>query len=184
MRFDESADLDTSQIDDLRRGGGGGGGGPLGGRVALGGGGLGIVGLILFFLLSQCAGGTGGGGGGFALPGGLEELGGGQTADTSQAASACRTGEQANTQLDCEVVAVVNSLDGYWTDTFARSGLTYQPPRTNFFNGGVSTACGSASSAVGPFYCPGDNEVYIDLASSRSWSPASARRAGRSRGRT
>ena len=139
MRFDENADLDTSQIDDLRGGGGGGGGGPLGGRVALGGGGLGIVGLILFFLLSQCAGGTGGGGGGFALPGGLEELGGGQTADTSQAASACRTGAQANTQLDCEVVAVVNSLDGYWTDAFARSGQTYQPPRTNFFTGGVST---------------------------------------------
>jgi len=186
MRFNEDARLDTSQIDDLRggggRGGGGGGfggfggggglggggfgrGGGLGGRVAAGGGGLGIVGLILFFLLSQLGGGSidTGGGGGYGLPGGLSGLSGGQTADTSQVAQACRTGADANSQLDCEVVAVVNSLDAYWTDAFARSGQTYQPPRTNFFSGGVNTACGSASSAVGPFYCPGDNEVYIDL---------------------
>jgi predicted metalloprotease len=162
MRFDENADLDTSQIDDLRGGGGGGGGGPLGGRVALGGGGLGVVGLILYFLLSQLGGG-GGGGGGLGLPDGLSGLGDGQSADTSQAASNCRTGGQANTQLDCEVVAVVNSLDGYWSDMFARSGRTYTPPRTNFFSGDVNTACGSATSASGPFYCPGDNEVYIDL---------------------
>jgi uncharacterized protein len=159
MRFNENARLDTSQVDDLRGGGGGGGG--IGGRVAAGGGGLGVVGLILYFLLTQLGGG--GGGGGFEIPGGLGALPEGQTADTSQAASNCSTGEQANTELDCEVVAVVNSLDGYWSDTFARSGITYQPPRTNFFSSSVRTACGSATSAVGPFYCPGDNEIYIDL---------------------
>ena len=164
MRFNEGANLDTSNVDDLRGGGGGG----VGGRVAMGGGGLGVVGLILFFLLSQLGGGGGGGGGGFGapsgLPGGLTGLERGQQTDTSAAASACRTGEQANTQLDCEVVAVVNSLDGYWTDAFARSGQTYQPPRINFFSGSVNTGgCGGASSAVGPFYCPADAEVYIDL---------------------
>jgi hypothetical protein len=165
MRFNENAGLDTSNIDDLRGGGRGGGGGGMGGRVAAGGGGLGIVGLILYFLLSQLGGGSidPGGGGGFQLPGGLSGLSSGETADTSQVADSCRTGADANTQLDCEVVAVVNSLDGYWSDAFARSGQTYQSPRTNFFSGGVNTACGSASSAVGPFYCPGDNEVYIDL---------------------
>jgi predicted metalloprotease len=157
MRFDENAQLDTSQIDDLRGSGGGGGG--IGGRVAVGGGGLGVVGLILYFLLSQLGGG---GGAGIDL-GGLSGLEQGQSADTSQAASSCRTGGEANTELDCEVVAVVNSLDGYWSDTFARSGITYQPPRTNFFSGGVNTGCGSATSAVGPFYCPADQEVYIDL---------------------
>jgi uncharacterized protein len=165
MRFDENADLDTSNINDLRGGGGGGGGGggALGGRVALGGGGLGIVGVILFFLLSQFGGGGGGGGGGLALPGGLSGLTGNQTADTSHAAASCRTGAQANTQLDCEVVAVVNSLDGYWSDTFARSGQTYTPPQTNFFSGRVNTGCGGATSDTGPFYCPGDQQVYIDL---------------------
>ncbi len=158
MRFDEKAQLDTSTIDDLRGGGGGGGG--LGGRVAIGGGGLGIVGLILFFLLSQFGGGTGGG---LAIPSGLEGVQSGQTADTSTAASACQTGAQANTELDCEVVAVVNSLDNYWSDTFARSGQRYTPPRTVFFNGSVNTGCGGATSDTGPFYCPADKRVYIDL---------------------
>ena len=76
MRFDENAQLDTSQIDDLRGSGGGGGG--IGGRVAVGGGGLGVVGLILYFLLSQLGGGSGVDLGGL---GGLEQ---GQSADTSQ----------------------------------------------------------------------------------------------------
>jgi predicted metalloprotease len=156
MRFDENADLDTSNIDDLRGGGGG-----VGGRVAVGGGGLGIIGLILYFLLSSLGGGAGGGGVG--LPSGLGSLPEGQTADTSQAASSCRSGAQANTELDCEVVAVVNSLDGYWSDTFARSNISFQPPRTNFFSGAVRTGCGGATADVGPFYCPADNEIYIDL---------------------
>jgi len=110
MRFDENAQLDTSNIDDLRGSGGGGGG--LGGRVAIGGGGLGIVGIILFLLL-QFLGGGGGGSGALPAPSGLQAIPSGQTGDTSTAASACRTGSQANTQLDCEVVAVVNSLDNY-----------------------------------------------------------------------
>jgi uncharacterized protein len=158
MRFDENADLDTSNIDDLRGGGGG-----VGGRVAVGGGGLGIIGLILYFLLSSLGGGGSGGGGGLGLPSGLGSLPQGQTADTSQAASSCRSGAQANTELDCEVVAVVNSLDGYWSDTFARSNISFQPPRTNFFSGSVRTGCGGATADVGPFYCPADNEIYIDL---------------------
>ena len=142
MRFNENADLDISTIDDLRRAGGRG----FGGRVAIGGGGLGVVGLILYLFLSQL-----GGGGGGAAPSGLSGVQQGQVADTSTAASACRTGAQANTQVDCEVVAVVNSLNNYWTDTFARSGQTYTPPRINFFTGGVRTRCGSATSDTGPF---------------------------------
>ena len=164
MRFNENANLDTSSIDDLRGSGGGGGG--LGGRVAVGGGGLGIVGLIIFFLLQMLGGGGGGGGGGIPLPSGGGGLGGvqqGQSADNTQIAQACQTGAAANQQLDCEVVAVDNSLDGYWSDAFARSGQTFQKPRLNFFSGGVSTGCGSASSDVGPFYCPPDAEIYIDL---------------------
>lgn len=163
MRFDENAQLDTSNIDDLRgSGGSGGGSGGFGGRVAAGGGGLGIVGLIIYFLLSQLGGG-GGGGGTLAGSSGLEGLQSGQTADTSTAASACRTGAQANSELDCEVVAVVNSVDDYWAGEFARSGQTYTPPRTEFFTGSADTGCGAATSDTGPFYCPADKKVYIDL---------------------
>ncbi|WP_410960131.1 neutral zinc metallopeptidase, partial [Salmonella sp. SAL4434] len=74
-----------------------------------------------------------------------------------------RTGAQANQQLYCEVVAVVNSLDNYWTYTFARSGQRYTPPRTVFFTGGVNTGCGGAPSDTGPFDGPADSRVYIDL---------------------
>jgi len=152
MRFDENARLDTSHVDDLR----GSRGGRRGRRVAVGGGGLGVVGLIIYLLLTQLGDGT--------ELGGLGELPQGRSADTSQAAANCRSGSQANTQLDCEVVAVVNSLDDYWSAAFAGSGIAYRPPRTNFFSGAVDTAgCGSASSALGPFYCPADHEIYIDL---------------------
>ena len=100
---------------------------------------------------------------GSPLPSGLEGVQDGQTAGTDTAASACKTGAQANTQLDCEVVAVVNSVDNYWSDTFARSGQRYTPPRTEFFTGNVNTGCGAATSDTGPFYCPADKNVYIDL---------------------
>ncbi|MGH3708587.1 MAG: KPN_02809 family neutral zinc metallopeptidase [Pseudonocardiaceae bacterium] len=151
MRFDEGAELDTSQVDDQRGGRNGG----IGGRVAVGGGSIGIVGLLLYFLLSQL--------GSSPLPNSLPELGAGQSVNDTQINESCRDGRDANTTLDCEVVAVVNSLDTYWTDALAGSGRTYRKPRINFFNGGVNSGCGNASSAVGPFYCPADRETYIDL---------------------
>jgi uncharacterized protein len=154
VRFDEGADLDTSQVDDQRGGGSGG----IGGRVAVGGGGVGIVGLLLYFLLSQFGGGPDS-----PLPSGLPGLGAGQSVNDTQISQSCQHGRDANTALDCEVVAVVNSLDTYWTNAFARSGRTYRKPRINFFNGGVRSGCGIASSEVGPFYCPADREIYIDL---------------------
>jgi uncharacterized protein len=152
MRFDEGTDLDTSQVDDQRGRGG------IGGRVAVGGGGVGLVGLLLYFLLSQLAGGSSS-----PLPNGLPNLGTGQTADDTQINQSCQHGSDANTKLDCEVVGVDNSLDAYWSDTFARAGQPFRKPRITFFNGGVNTGCGTASSDVGPFYCPADREIYIDL---------------------
>jgi predicted metalloprotease len=58
---------------------------------------------------------------------------------------------------------VVNSVQAYWSEEFRRSGLQYELAQTNFFTGQISTGCGVASSAVGPFYCPVDKQVYIDL---------------------
>lgn len=156
MRFNEGAELDTSQVEDLRSGGGGG----LGGRVALGGGGIGIVGVIIYILISL----LGGGGGGGSVPsGGFGGVQPGQQADNSKIAAECRTGADANTNQDCRVIAFINSVQAYWTDQFARSGRTYDKAVTNFFRGAVNTGCGSATADVGPFYCPADKEVYIDL---------------------
>ena len=172
MRFDDNADLDTSNIDDQRGGGGGGfgggfgGGPPLGGRVARGGGGLGVVGLIVYLLISVLGGGNVSlpdSGGGLASPGGLSSVQPGQQADVGTAAAACKTGAQANSKVDCEVVADTNSLDDFWSGMFARSNKPFTPPRTVFFDGGVNTGCGQATSDTGPFYCPADQHIYIDL---------------------
>jgi hypothetical protein len=156
VEFNDDVSLDTSQVQDIRSGGGGGG---IGGRVAIGGGGLGIVGLIIYFVMSQI-GGAGGGG----LPAGLGSVDSGQKVDNAQIAEQCRTGKDANSNRDCALVAVINSIQGYWQDQFARSGKTYQKAPTNFFKGGVRTGCGSATSDVGPFYCPADRQAYVDLA--------------------
>lgn len=152
MEFEDDVSLDTSQVQDMRSSGGG-----LGGRVALGGGGLGVVGLILYFVLSQL-GGVGGG-----VPLSTGDVGGGEQANNSDIAGSCRTGKDASTNHDCAIIAVINSIQDYWTDQFARTNLTYREAPTNFFRGGVNTACGGATSDVGPFYCPADSEVYIDL---------------------
>ena len=69
------------------------------------------------------------------------------------------SGVDANTEADCRIVGVVNSVQNYWST--ALQG--YQPAQTVFFSGEVNTACGTATSASGPFYCPGDQLVYIDL---------------------
>ncbi|GAB2980900.1 neutral zinc metallopeptidase [Amycolatopsis acidiphila] len=155
MRFDDDAGLDTSEVSDLRGGGGGG----VGPRVALGGGGLGVVGVLIYFVLSQLGGvGTTG-----SSDVGLGQLGSGQQVSAGSLSQECHTGADANRNHDCAVVAMINSIQDYWTDQFARSGRTYRKATTNFFNGSVRTGCGSATSDTGPFYCPADSEVYIDL---------------------
>ncbi len=163
MEFDEGAKLDTSQIDDQRGRGGMG-------KVALGGGGLGIIGIVLLLVMNM----LGGKGGGLGSLSGLEEVIAGQTAGqdigtadnqaaTEELGQVCQTGADASARDDCRMVAVVNSVQAYWNDEFERSNLRYSQAATNFFTGSVQTACGGATSAVGPFYCPGDKQVYIDL---------------------
>lgn len=61
------------------------------------------------------------------------------------------------------VAVVLAETEDVWTDTFRRSGKTYVPPKLVLFSGSVESACGMAGSAVGPFYCPGDQKVYLDL---------------------
>src|SRR4051794_15120420 len=150
MRFRESGRLDTSSVQD-RRGGGGGRG------LAVGGGGLGLVGLIVVVLVQVLGGG---GGDPSAVAGVLDGLGSGQTADNSQLEQSCDEVADANDSTDCAVVAEIDSVQDYWGQTL---GSTYRPVDTVFFSGSVQTGCGGASSGTGPFYCPADELVYIDL---------------------
>ena len=111
-------------------------------------------------LLAQ--GGGDGTGAGDALSGAPGRTGS-VTSGGSDLAARCRTGADADRDEDCRVVGVVNSLQDYWSQAFADSGQRYTDSDTQLFTGSTTTGCGSATSAVGPFYCPADDTVYIDL---------------------
>lgn len=80
--------------------------------------------------------------------------------DSGTALTQCTTGSQANTNIDCRLQAAATSLDTYWTGQVT----SYTQPQLVIFDGGTNTGCGTATTAVGPFYCPPDQTVYIDTA--------------------
>jgi hypothetical protein len=167
VTFRRNVRLNPGQVRDLRGAGGGGrrfglpggfnlptgGLGSGGGSGGLAGGGIGTIILlvVIIVIVLYLNGGLGGGGGnGTAQP-------------TGSGLAGCQTGQDANERLDCRIVGFVNSIQAYWTEEYARQGRTYQPARTVLFTDVVDTGCGQATSAVGPFYCPVDKQIYIDL---------------------
>jgi predicted metalloprotease len=115
------------------------------GRVAIGGG----VGTILIALL-------------------VYFLGGDPTQVLQNAPNAPQPGEArpvdpAQEKLKHFVAVVLADIEDVWTAEFQKMGKTYQKPHLVLFSGRVESACGMADAAVGPFYCPGDHKVYLDL---------------------
>jgi uncharacterized protein len=145
MKFRPGARLDTGQVQD-RRGMGGGRG------IAVGGGAGTILVVLVLALLGVNVPGTGGG----SDP---VSIGTGDQGSSSELSTTCKSGSDANQREDCRIVGVVNSVQAYWSDQVQG----YREAPTRFFTGQTSTACGAATSDVGPFYCPGDQAVYIDL---------------------
>ena len=136
----------SDNVEDGRSGGGGFGGFNLGG---LGGGGILIV-LILSLIMGR-------------NPLSLIGMGGGDGNATEQT-SAAPTGAPAESDSAARFVSVVLAdTEDIWTELFSKSGQTYRPPTLHLYRSEVSSACGGASSATGPFYCPGDEKLYIDL---------------------
>jgi predicted metalloprotease len=136
---------DASQVIDRR--------GVPGGGVAIGGG-LGILGLIAAILFNVL---TGGNGSGFDVNSGLNQF-----PDQAQQGSPLpKTAAQEAERKNIETI--VNHVQQTWTDLFAASGKQYQKAQLVLFTDAVSTGCGQATSAVGPFYCPEDHLVYLDL---------------------
>lgn len=163
MRFNPKADISGGRVSDAGRGGGGGGPMriPLPGGTRAGGGIGGILIIILFVVLTQCVGGGGGGGTGVdptgqgGTPAGIEQ-------DSERYAN-CKTGADANEDADCARKAVLLSLEQYWGATLPeQAGSELAPAQTITFSGGVNTGCGQATSQVGPFYCPADQQIYLD----------------------
>ena len=122
--------------------------------LAVGGGGLGLVAIVL---LSQLLGVDLSG----LLGGGTS--GGGSQSETT-ALTGCETGVEANADVECRVGLTRDSLEDYWAEQAPMMGISYASPTIMLFTDGVDTACGSATSAVGPFYCPADQQIYLDVA--------------------
>jgi uncharacterized protein len=153
MRFRRGARLDPGQVTDIR-------GRRMGrGGLAVGGGGLGLAGVVIFLLITLLGGGSDLG----AQLQPLDEQQVGQGDSPSEVSQECRTGEDANERQDCRIVAVVNDVQRFWGGVFQRSNRDYPYRDTVFFTEQVQTGCGFASSQVGPFYCPRDQLIYIDL---------------------
>jgi predicted metalloprotease len=146
--FNPNARLDPSQVGDRRRGG-------MAGPIAVGGGGLGLIIAIVAMLLGVNPGDIGVDTQTTPPP----ETAGVQ----AQSIQECQTGDDANRRDDCRIVGFVNSIQKYWTDDFARRGAQYTPAQTVIFSGSTQAGCGFASAAQGPFYCPADQSIYLDL---------------------
>ena len=138
----------SDNVEDRRSGGGGGGGFPIGGRSV----GIGTVAVALVA--------------GWVF--GINPLtvlgllsGGGEQAQVQQQGPAPKP--PANDREAAFVSTVLKNTEVVWSDIFQRSGGTYQAPRLVLFRGVTPTACGTGEAAMGPFYCPGDKKVYIDL---------------------
>ncbi|WP_449619062.1 KPN_02809 family neutral zinc metallopeptidase [Spongisporangium articulatum] len=149
MEFDNDR-VDVGGLDD-RRGMGGGG-------LAIGGG-AGVVGLIVYVLVQLLGGGNVD----------LSQITPAQTGSSSRQESTAELEKRCNSDgaldkyVDCRMIKVYNVADDVWSEEFSRRGLSYEPPRLVFFENGVNTGCGQASSQVGPFYCPPDEKIYLDL---------------------
>ncbi|AKT51967.1 KPN_02809 family neutral zinc metallopeptidase [Arsenicicoccus sp. oral taxon 190] len=149
MSFNDDAQLDTSQVER-----GGGGGMSPGGMIIGGGGGLGLLGLLVVLLLQMC------GGGNASLP---TDSGAQNQSQGQQDLERCKTGADANSDVECRVVGTVNSVQAYWAKVFPeQAGRNYANAKTSLYQGREQSACGTASNQVGPFYCPTDRKVYID----------------------
>jgi predicted metalloprotease len=157
MRFNPKARLDTRRMGDAGRSGarrgGGGAGIPIPGGVA--GGGIGsVIVLVIVVAVSMWLGG------GTDSSGSYDDS---RMSDTGRYEQ-CDTGADANQSTDCARVAVENSLYDFWSEALPdQSGTAFDAERrVETFTGGISTGCGDATAAVGPFYCPGDQTIYLD----------------------
>lgn len=130
--------------------------GPSRGGKAAAGGGIGVLAIIILSQvfnvdLTPFAG---------LLNGGSSQTGSYEETDLQ----GCETADLANTNDECRYGWTLESLDGYWATALpAQTGVKYEIPPAVSFTDSVSTACGGATSATGPFYCPADETVYIDV---------------------
>jgi predicted metalloprotease len=147
MRWDDFRRSDN--VEDA--GPGGGGGMPFGGGFRLGGGAI-IAVIVISLLLGKNP---------LEI---LSLLEGGGPPPTQSSVQAPQQGPAAQNDPQRDFVrAILGDTEDFWTAELQRHGVRYQRPKLTLFQGGVDSACGFANTAMGPFYCPGDQHVYLDL---------------------
>ena len=177
MRYDQN-DQESTNVED-RRGQDGGGGGGM--QLPMGGGGMGLTSMLIVGALMLLFGfnpldiltgggsgnmpnlpqhprvetGAGSSGGGFGIPG-LP----GPTAGSARSQSVAH----AEDPMKTFVARVLKDTEDVWTSVFQSMGKRYVPPQLVIFSRATRTGCGVGQTAMGPFYCPVDQKVYIDLA--------------------
>ena len=158
MRWDDLPRSDN--IEDRRGEDGGESGGPGGFNLPIGGGGLGIGTVVVLGLIGWAFGIDPS-----ILIGGAEILSGGNPSPShyeQPMRQAPRPTGAPSDQTGQFVAAILGSADVQWKDLLAKQNVVYRPPRLVMFTHATYSACGSAQSAMGPFYCPNDREVYLD----------------------
>ena len=154
---------DNVEDDRSDSGGGGGLGGP-GFQLPIGGGaggGMSLSSIIILAVIALIAWGVFGINPLTLLNGGDISGGGGQV--TSNSPQGNGVGVPASDEMKQFVSTVLADTEDTWTGIFKSQGLTYEDPKLVLFSGQIRSACGSASSAAGPFYCPNDRKVYLDM---------------------
>jgi predicted metalloprotease len=141
---------ESDNVEDRRDDGGGGfSGGGIGGRH------IGIGGIVIALAASYFLG--------INPMTVLSLLSGGSPAPQVQQQAPTAHKPPADDRMAKFVSTVLADTEDVWKDVFAQKGLTYRDPKLVLFRGAIPTACGQGQSAMGPFYCPGDQKVYIDL---------------------
>jgi len=149
MRFGSDDYADSSQVEDRR-------GSSFGGPMIIGGGGLGIVGVIAYVLIR--------------LLGGNDDDGSGQPApsaspsvpENQQLGGSCQ-GVTSESDPAKFISCVVSNVQHFWARELPKSGGGYTPAHLVLFTQATASGCGTASAQTGPFYCPRDGKVYLDL---------------------
>lgn len=141
MTFNEGGSFEGGRVGSRR-----------GGAIAGGGAGVAIVAFLIYQFTGIDVGPLLSGGGG-----------GGGTSQEQQGTVGDCTAEEANTDPRCRLSATVQSLDAFWDGELGRAGTELAQPGVVEFQSATSTACGNASASTGPFYCPPDQTIYMDL---------------------
>jgi hypothetical protein len=142
MTFNEGGSFEGGRVETSR-----------GGRGVAVGGGVGLLGIAVF-LIAQLTG--------VDLSGIVASAPGSAANEEVGTIGDC-TGAEANTTRECRLSATVQSLDAYWAGTLPAAGVEFVAPGVRSFTDSVVTGCGQASSSTGPFYCPPDQKIYLDL---------------------